>query len=322
MWSHIKSIIRDKYDIGKFTCIELEHWLTHFKISTTVVIPKPNKAMFNSSKLYRPIVLLNTIGKLVKKMIGKCFQFHMISNNFIYPSQLRDLKLRSTMDTGVALTHIIRSEWAKNLTTSTLVFNIVQFFPFLNHQLLPLILDKAELDWKILTFFKNYLVGRKKKYLWNDFISPFFNVNVGVGQGLALSPILSALYLLPVFHSFENHLKILKIPISIISFVDNGLFISQNKSILHSNANLFCCYNIISSLLTKCSLVVEHGKTDISHFSRSHGSFNPPPLNLSPLGGLVLLPKDTWKYLGFIFDHKLNFRNHIDFYNQMYEVAW
>ena len=226
------------------------------------------------------------------------------------------------MDVGVALTHIIHSGWAKNLITSTLAFNIVQFFPFLNHQLLSLILDKARLDWKISMFFKNYLVGRKTKYLWNDFISPFFNVNVGVSQGLALSPILSALYLLPVFYSFENHLKILKIPISIISFVDNSLFISQNKFILHSNANLFCCYNIISSLLMKYSLVVEHGKTDIFHFSRSHGSFNPPPLNLFPLGGLVLLPKDTWKYLGFIFNHKLNFRNHIDFYNQIYEVAW
>jgi len=144
-----------------------------------------------------------------------------------------------------------------------------------------------------LTFFKNYLVGRKTKYLWNDFISPFFNVNVGVGQGSALSLILSALYLSPVFLSLENHLKILKIPISFISFVDDGLFISQNKSISYSNTNLFCSYNIISSLLTRCGLVVEYVKTDIFHFSRSHGVFNPPPLNLSVLGGPILLPKET-----------------------------
>ena len=163
-------------------------------------------------------------------------------------------------------------------------------------------------------FFKNYLVGRTTKYLWNNFISPSFNVNVGVRQGSALSLILLALYLSPVFLSLENHLKILKIPISIISFVDNGLFISQNKSISHSNANLFCSYNIILSLLMKCSLVVEHGKTDIFHFSRSHGAFNPPPLDLSALGGPVLLPKETWRYLGFIFDWKFTFRSHIDFY--------
>ena len=184
------------------------------------------------------------------------------------------------MDAGIALTHIIHLGWAKNLTTSTLVFDIVQFLSSLNYQLLPLILDKAGLDQKISMFFKNYLVGRKTKYLWNNFISPFLNVNVGVGQESALSSILSALYLLPVFHSFENHLKILKIPISIISFVNNGLFISQNKSILHSNANLFCYYNIVLFLLMKCGLVIKHGKTDTFHFSRSHGLFNPSPLNL------------------------------------------
>ena len=97
-------------------------------------------------------------------------------------------------------------------------------------------------------FFENYLAERKTKYLWNDFISPLFNINVGVGQGSALSLILSALYLSPVFLSLENCLKILKIPISIISFVDDGLFISQNKSISHLNTNffmattLFCLY--------------------------------------------------------------------------------
>ena len=111
-WSHIKLIIRDEDCISKFinitnTCIELEHWLTHFKISTTVVIPKLNKAIFDSPKSYQPIILLNTIGKLFEKMIGKCLQFHMISNSFIHPSQLGGLKLRSTMDAGIALTHII-----------------------------------------------------------------------------------------------------------------------------------------------------------------------------------------------------------------------
>ena len=142
-------------------------------------------------------------------------------------------------------------------------------------------------------FFKNYLVGRKTKYLWNDFISPSFNVNVGVRQASTLSPILSAFYLSPIFLSLENCLKILKIPIFIISFVDNGLFISQNKYISYSNANLFYSYNIISSLLTKCSLVIKHGKTDIFYFSRSYGAFNPPSLDLFALRGPILLPKET-----------------------------
>jgi len=50
------------------------------------------------------------------------------------------------------------------------------------------------------------------------------------------------------------------------------------------------------------------------HFSRSHGVLNPPPLDLMPLGGPILCPKSTWHYLRFIFDQKLLFQQHIDFY--------
>jgi len=47
-----------------------------------------------------------------------------------------------------------------------------------------------------------------------------------VRQGSILSPILSALYILLVFHILEKHLKNLKVPVSILSFVDDGLFIA------------------------------------------------------------------------------------------------
>ena len=165
-------------------------------------------------------------------MIGDCLQFHTISNNFIHQSQLEGLKQRSTIDASIILTHIICSGWVKNLIMSTLAFDITQFFPSLNHQLLSLILDKTSLDQRVSIFFKNYLVGRKTKYIWNNFISPSFDINIGVGQDSALSYILLALYFSPVFYSLEKHLKIPKIPISMISFVNDSLFVSQSKSIL------------------------------------------------------------------------------------------
>jgi len=143
-------------------------------------------------------------------------------------------------------------------------------------------------------FFRNYLVERKTKYLWNNFQSPLCSIDVGVRQGSALLPILSALYLSSIFHILEKCLKILKIPISTISFVNDSLFISQNKSISHLNANNFCSYNVISSLLTKFGLVVEHGKTEVFYFSRLHGAFNPPPLDLTTIGGPILLQKASW----------------------------
>ena len=105
-----------------------------------------------------------------------------------------------------------------------------------------------------------------------------------------------------LLYILEKHLKTLKIPVSLLSFVDDGLLISQNKSIDILNSQLFCSYNILSSLLNKFGLNIEHSKTEMFYFNRSHGTFNPPPLDLLPLGGPVLQPKNSWKCLGFIFD--------------------
>ena len=133
-------------------------------------------------------------------------------------------------------------------------------------------------------------------------------------QGSALSPILSALYLALILHILENCLKILKILISILSFVDDKLFIAQNKSLSISNSLLFCSYNIVSILLKKFSLIIKYTKMEVFYFSRSNRIFNSSSLNLSILGDLILHPSKTWKYLGFIFDRKLLFHQHINFY--------
>ena len=196
-------------------------------------------------------------------------QFTVARNDFIHPSQLGSLKFKTTSDAGIALTHIVQSVWTKGKSSSTLAFNISQFFPLLNYNMLTYILEKAGFNPKVTSFFTNYLVSRRTKYMWNDFSSPSFNVNVGVGQEFALSPILSSLYLSLFLYIPENRLKNLRIPVSILSFVDDGLIIAQNKSFDISNSQLFCSYNVLTKLLDSFGLVIEHSKTEIFHFSQS-----------------------------------------------------
>ena len=114
-------------------CIDLKYWPNDFKISSMVIIPKPNKLLYDSPKSFRPIVLLNTLGKLIERVIEERLQYHIVSNNFIHLSQLGGLKFRLTIDMGVTLMHIIRSGWTRNYLTSTFAFDIVQNFPSLNH---------------------------------------------------------------------------------------------------------------------------------------------------------------------------------------------
>lgn len=81
-----------------------------------------------------------------------------------------------------------------------------------------------------------------------------------------------------------------------------------------SNSHLFCSYHIIFSLLKQFWLIIEHGKTSVFYFSRSHRVFNSSLLDLTALGSSILYPKETWHYLDFIFNRKLIFQQHINFY--------
>ena len=127
---HLKVITKNNDCINRLidianACINLGYWLDHFKILSTVIISKLNKLSYNLPKLFQPIVLFNTTGKLFKKILGKRLQFLLISNNFVHSCQLGGLKHRSTTDAGIALTHLIRTGWVKNLNTSMLIFDIM-----------------------------------------------------------------------------------------------------------------------------------------------------------------------------------------------------
>jgi len=61
-------------------------------------------------------------------------------------------------------------------------------------------------------------------------------------------------------------------------------------------------------------LVMEHDKSEIFHFSRAHNDSN-PELDLSAIGAPTLKPKTYWRYLGFYFDRRLSFKEHVRFYS-------
>ena len=73
LWRYLKRIL---YNEGYITnivnianaCINLSYWPMHFKRSSSIIISKPNKSLYDSPKSFQPIVLLNTIGKLIEKV--------------------------------------------------------------------------------------------------------------------------------------------------------------------------------------------------------------------------------------------------------------
>jgi hypothetical protein len=106
-------------------CIDTGCWPKHFKESTLVIIPKPNKPLYSTPEAFRPVVLLNALGKLVEKMISNRFQFDMISFDLVDLNQMGGVRQRSTEDAGIFLTHLVHTGWAKKFEMSVVAFDML-----------------------------------------------------------------------------------------------------------------------------------------------------------------------------------------------------
>jgi len=111
-WLYIKVLVADSRCPKNIVniiniCITYHYWLTHFKKSTSIVIPKPNKTSYDTSKLFCSIVLLNILDKIIEKFISKRLQFQAILLGFFYPNQVDGSKQRFSVNTGVYLNYLI-----------------------------------------------------------------------------------------------------------------------------------------------------------------------------------------------------------------------
>ena len=79
-WRHLKCITKNKIYLKNIInitnmCLKLSHWPSYFKTSMTIIIPKPNNVSYDFPKLFRPIILLNILEKLIKKSLVINYSF-------------------------------------------------------------------------------------------------------------------------------------------------------------------------------------------------------------------------------------------------------
>jgi hypothetical protein len=281
-WSYLKYWCGSKEVTSLFThivntCIHVGHWPMHFKESLSVIIPKPGKASYSTPKSFRPIVLLNTLGKLVEKMLARRLQFDGLAHNAFEPNQFGGVAQHSTEDAGIYLMHLVRAEWAKGLQTSVVAFNITQFFLSLNHEVLFDVFSRMGFLAVLGPFLRSYLVGQRTMYKWDSFTSDPFAADVGVGQGSAMSPVLSALYLTLIMRCFRA--SDIGHKVDLMSYVDDGTIITQSRRVENNLPLLTEAYGWLFRAFESLGLVLEHDKSEVFHFSHAR-SFVGPAIDL------------------------------------------
>ena len=146
----------------------------------------------------------------------------------------------------------------------------------------------------VVTFFASYLVERFTRYAWNNFTSDPFQADVGVGQGSALSPVLSAIILAPLSKLFKFVKGLLSV--TLVTYVDDGSCVVESKETATNVVILRMAYSVMVGYFIAAGLAMEHDKNELFHFSRARKGWDLGiELGFGPyVDGVLLKPKKYW----------------------------
>ena len=99
-----------------------------WKMAITVVIPKPGKPSYSVPRVYRPIQLLECMGKVLEKIVASRLMFDIGKHELVPFIQFGGRTASSCIDAGLSITHDIQSAWKHGMVASVLAIDVKGFF--------------------------------------------------------------------------------------------------------------------------------------------------------------------------------------------------
>ncbi|GFN88484.1 retrovirus-related pol polyprotein from type-1 retrotransposable element r1 [Plakobranchus ocellatus] len=151
-------------------------------------------------------------------------------------------------------------------------------------------------------FISNFLKDRHFKVkAENTFSSPYHQEN-GVPQGSILSPILFNLKINNIIKSVSKH-------VNASLFVHDFAIYAEGKHLQHLERTIQLCINNVQKWVSENGFRFSVSKTTCVHFHRQR-IYAEPALHLD---GQPIPVKGEAKFLGVVFDSKLNFSSHVKY---------
>jgi hypothetical protein len=181
---HIAHIFNCALSIGFFPDI--------FKKANIIMIPKkPTPTDIND---FRPISLLDQLGKVFEKILNNRLVDHLENNNLLNKFQFGFRKKRGT-ETAIALgTEFISQARAKGQHVSVVLRDIKSAYDKLWIEGLQYKILLLNLENNFTNTLCDFLINRKCRINIKDYKGQTFDIGAGVPQGSTLSPTLYNLY--------------------------------------------------------------------------------------------------------------------------------
>lgn len=295
-------------------CLEIGYHPPCFKESTTIVLRKPQKPAYNVPKSYRPIALLNTMGKLLEKIVANRLSAALEEKGLLPEGQMGGRPRRSTLTAMELLVEKVRTVWNsdKRQVASLLCLDISGAFDYVSHDRLIHIMKRMGLPSWMTNFTRSFLTGRSTRLTLGSFTSTKRDTATGIPQGSTLSPALFLVFvseLLPMLNSWNSMAS---------GFVDDTNILTWSQT---TEGN---CKRL-EELHTRCEKWAErHGarfapeKYQLIHFTRSRTRHNMEAK--ITIQGHTSRPEPCVRILGLWVTPRLSWGQHVKKANQRAEA--
>ena len=292
-------------------CLRAGHHPRLWKEAVVCVIPKPSRADYTLAKNFRPISLLECLGKLLEKVVVKLIYRDMTKHLLVPTSQFGGRNASSALDAGLTLLHDIQSAHQAGLRTGILLFDIQGYFDHINHDRLVKIFTDLGFAPELVRWCKSFLTDRTVKLRFNGKTSDPFEFEVGTPQGSPVSPVLSTIYTSALLHKMKEWTNA-----SLGMYIDDGVIFACGRTWPEIETTMRDGYKACIEWLGRAGLSAEPSKTELLFFKKRREREEPPTHIYLPDPALNVdyrVPAAaTLRYLGFFFASKLTWTHHVD----------
>jgi ribonuclease HI len=280
----------------------------HFKKSTTVVLRKPGKDNYTMAKSYRPIALLNTVGKTLDAILARRISYVAEAYQLLPTNHLGGRKATSTEHAAHLLIESIyasRPLSSAHHISTILSLDVSGAFDYVSHIRLQHNLRKRQLDPKLVKLIGSFLQHRTTTLHFDNYTSKPFHTNTGIPQGSPLSPILYLFYNADLLESCNDK----ELGTSAIGYIDDINIIVHGVTAEENCAKLKAIYTKCQEWERRHASKFNPSKYCLLHIARGQKRVPTYPLILPEREPLH--PSSCCRFLGIILDSKLNWNQYI-----------
>jgi Reverse transcriptase (RNA-dependent DNA polymerase) len=168
------------------------------------VKPIPKLSTPASCNDFRPISLLCALSKILEKIVHDQLCDYLTTHNVLSPYQSGFRKGHSTTTALIKVTDDIRFAMDRKELTLLTLFDFSKAFDCVHHELLLAKLSNSGVSDPALQWFSSYLSNRSQQVVYDNSVSSWVTVNIGVPQGSVLGPLMFSIYINDISASFSH----------------------------------------------------------------------------------------------------------------------